>query len=161
MATDPRNPTSSETSLDQRRLIVRLTEQGHTAQEIATLAGVSRWTVGRWLRRYRQAGEAGLAYRPRRPRSPHPQTTSPQIRERLAAIREVHPRWGARLIRRQLLLEGQTPPSEVTIHHWLGRLGHPLVVPRTGTPLGFRQPPPAPDEIRWETDHQDQGGACI
>jgi IS30 family transposase len=64
MATDLRKPTSSETSLDQRQRIVRLSEQGHSAQEVATLVGVSRWTVLRWVRRYRQAGEVGLAYRP-------------------------------------------------------------------------------------------------
>jgi transposase len=161
MAVDLRKPTASETSLEQRQRIVHLSQQGHTAQEIATLVGVSRWTVGRWLRRYRQAGAVGLAYRPRRPRTPHPQTTPAAMRSRIQAIRDAHPRWGARLIRRQLLLDGQTPPAEQTIQRWLRRLGYPLVVPRTGKPLGFRQPPPAPQELRWETDHKEKGGSSI
>ena len=109
MGAEPSQPTSSETALAQRRLMVHLSEQGWTHQAIAAHLGVSRWTVLRWLRRYRVAGHVGLAYRPRRPTTPHPQTTPPAVRARIRAIREAHPRWGARLIRRQLAREGGRP----------------------------------------------------
>ncbi len=159
MGAELSQPTSSETLLAQRRLMVHLTEQGWSHQAIAEHLGVSRRTVLRWVGRYRAAGPVGLAYRPRRPRTPHPQTTPATVRARIRAIREAHPRWGARLIRRQLAREGVTPlPTEVTIQHWLAHFGFDLVQPRTGKPLGWPAPPPVPSEEVWQADFTEKGG---
>jgi transposase len=154
-------PTVSERSLAERQEIIRLTEAGWTAPAIATRLGCSVRTVTRWRSAYRGAGAAGLAYHSRRPHTPPGHTTPPPIVARLQALRAAHPGWGARLLRRQLLLEGVTPlPSERTVHHWLRRLGWPPVRPPTPKPLGFPQPPPAPrDDTVWEVDHKKKGGA--
>ena len=57
--------------------------------------GISRKTGYKWLGRYRQTGEAGLAERSRRPRR-SPRTTIPAVTERIVALRQAHPAWGAR-----------------------------------------------------------------
>lgn len=162
MADGTVKPTSSETAVAQRRLLVQLHQQGWTAPAIAQELGVSRWTVRRWVQRYQQAGEVGLAYRPRRPRREHPQTTPAAVRTRIRELREAHPGWGARLIRHQLDREGwETIPSEVTIQHWLARFGFALLQPRTHKPVGFTTPAPDPDEECWQADFKEKGGPPI
>jgi transposase len=143
-------PTVSETSLEQRQRIIALTSAGVSAPVIASELGCSVRTVHRWRARQRQAGPAGLAYHSRRPQTPHPQTTPPAVVARIQAIRAAHPRWGARLIHRQLRLDGVTPvPCEDTVGHWLRRLGYGPVRAR-GKPLGWTPPAPQPDETLWE-----------
>jgi transposase len=156
-------PTVSECSHAERQEIIRRTDAGESAPAIAAALGRSVRTVTRWRSAYRRQGEAGLAYHSRRPHHAPPHTTPPQVVDRIRTIREAHPGWGARLIRRQLLLDGVRPlPCERTIQSWLGRLGYPPVRPPTGKPLGFPQPPPAPrEEAVWEVDHKQKGGAPI
>jgi transposase len=159
MTTTPTaKPTVSETSLDQRQRIIALTQQGASATVIAQQVGCSPRTVTRWRARHRQAGDAGLAYRSRRPHTPHPQTTEASLVARIQAIRQAHPGWGARLIHRQLRLDG-TPdvPSERTIHAWLGRLGFGRVRPLPSKPLGWQTPAPSPHETVWEVDFTKKG----
>jgi transposase len=152
-------PTVSETSLEQRHLMVRLKAQGHTYAQIATALGCSPWTVRRWVQAARRVGEAGLAYKSRHPHRPHPQTTPPDLVARIQALRQAHPHWGARLIHRHLALEGWAAiPSEVTIHAWLKRLGFGLVHPPTGKPRGWTSPVPTRQEVRWQIDFKEKGG---
>lgn len=55
-----------------RLQILRHREDGHTQAGIAAMMGVSRATVGKWLKRYAQEGVAGLADRSSRPHhTPH------------------------------------------------------------------------------------------
>jgi transposase len=153
----PRKPTGRETTVEQREAMVRLRAQGASYAAIAARVGCSAWTVGRWVRAYAAGGEPALAYRSRRPRTPHPRTTPVAVQERIRAIRQRHPGWGARLIRRQLGLDGgAAAPSEVTIQHWLGRQGFPLVRPLRHKPLGWPGPPPAGPV--WEVDFKQKGG---
>lgn len=153
-------PTSSETSLAQRRQMVDLRAAGWTVSAIADEVGCSPRTVWRWLARARDAGEAGLAYRSRRPHTPHPQTTPSTVVADIQRIRTAHPGWGARLIRRQLLLDGgERVPSEVTIAAWLSRLGYGLVRPRRSKVLGWRPHPPTSDEVLWQIDFKQKGGS--
>ena len=162
MADDTVKPTGSETSLAQRRRIVQLHQQGWGAPAIAAELGISRWTARRWAQRYQQAGEVGLAYRPRRPRRDHPQTTPAAVRARIRELREAHPGWGARLIRRQLDRERVEPiPSEVTIQRWLSRFGFAALQPRPHKPLGFTTPAPDAAEECWQADFKEKGGCPI
>jgi transposase len=157
----PRKPTVSETALSQRQQIIALTTAGHSAAAIARHLGLSPRTITRWRARYRHAGEAGLAYRSRRPQTRHPQTTPAASVAPIPAIREAHPGWGARLIQRQLRLDGVAHvPSERTIHAWLGRLGYGPVRPRAhaGKPLGWQPPAPQPHDTVWEVDFKKKGG---
>jgi transposase len=153
-------PTISECSLSERQEILRRTEAGESAPVIAARLGRSVRTVTRWRSAFRRQGAAGLAYHSRRPQTAPAHTTPPAIVARIRAIRTQHPGWGARLIRRQLLLDGVSPlPSERTVHRWLRRLGLPPVRPPTPKPLGFPQPPAGRDDTIWEVDHKQKGGS--
>lgn len=155
----PPKPTATETSLAERQQIIQLTRQGHSAKAIALHLGCSPRTVHRWRARFRTSGEAGLTPRSRRPKQRHPQTTPEPVVARMRAIRETHPGWGARLIRRQLRVDGVTPvPCEGTIQRWLKRLGFGLVRPPVGKRLGWQPPDPLPSNARWQLDHKQKGG---
>jgi transposase len=155
-------PTWSESSIEQRQEIIRLHQSGLTYAAIAEQVGCSLWTVGRWVRAWQRAGEAGLAYKSRRPTSRHPQTTAGTIQDRIRTIRHTHPGWGARLIRHQLLLDGVSDiPSEVTIQAWLRRQGFPLVRPATAKPTGWREQRPVPLGPIWQVDFKQKGGPPI
>jgi transposase len=54
----------------RRRLAVQRVMDGYTQEEVAEFLGVHERTVRKWVARYQQQGEAGLATRPRsgRPR---------------------------------------------------------------------------------------------
>jgi transposase len=153
-------PTVSECARSERQEIIRRTEAGERAPAIAASLGRSVRTVTRWRRAFRRAGADGLAYHSRRPHTAPPHTTAPEIVARIEAIRAAHLGWGARLIRRQLVLAGVNPvPSERTVHNWLHRLGWPPVRTRH-KPLGFPQPlpPAARDDPLWEVAHKQKGG---
>jgi transposase len=49
----------------------RVVEDGLTLTEAAETTGVSVWTAGRWVRRYRAEGEAGLVDRSSAPATVH------------------------------------------------------------------------------------------
>jgi transposase len=154
-------PTGRETTQDERATMVRLRAEGRGYDAIAAQVGCSAWTVGRWVRAHAAGGPAALAYRSRRPTTAHPQTTAPAVQERIRAIRARHPGWGARLIRRQLVLDGVADaPSEVTVHRWLIRQGFPLVRPLRRKPLAWPTPPSGGSPV-WQADFKQKGGPGI
>lgn len=152
-------PAATDTSLADRHQIIVWSQKGLSAATIATRLGCSERTVYRWRKRHREAGTAGLQPHSRRPRQRHPQTTPEEIVARIGTIREEHPGWGARLIRRQLLLEEwEGVSSERTIAAWLKRLGYGPVRPQPGKRLGWQPPDPPPSNARWQLDHKQKGG---
>lgn len=154
--------SSTVLSLAERQQIITWHQERCTYAEIADRIGCSRWTVGRWVRAWRREGPSRLAPRSHRPHTVHPQTTPVRVQDRIRAIREQHPGWGARLIHRQLEVDHLTPvPSERTIHAWLRRQGFPLVRPRTAKPLGFPASAISPHQPLWEVDFKQKGGAII
>lgn len=159
MDTTMPRPTSTETSYRDRLRIVQLAAQGWTRPAIATELGWSVRTVQRWLARARQEGLEALVYRSRRPHTRHPLTTDPAVVARIDTLRQAHAGWGARLIRRQLLLEGWPGvPSEGTVQHWLRRLGYPPTAVVRHKPLGWPTPPSSPDAVVWQMDFKEKGG---
>jgi transposase InsO family protein len=85
--------------------------------------GVSRQTVHRWLRRYGEAGLAGLADLSSRPQS-CPHQLAAHVEERIVALRAVHPGWGPRTIGHRLEREGcSPPPSRSSVYRCLVRRG--------------------------------------
>lgn len=77
--------------------------------------GISRKTAYKWLKREREAGAAGLLEQSRRP-DHCPTQTSAEMERQVLAMREDHPAWGGRKIRRVLQNRGYTGvPAASTI----------------------------------------------
>ncbi len=69
-------------------MVRRVLEEGIALTEAAEAAGVSARTAGKWVRRYRAEGEAGLLDRSSAPRRVH-NATPPERVEAIAALRRV------------------------------------------------------------------------
>jgi transposase InsO family protein len=85
---------------------------------VAALArrfGVSRKTAHKWIKRHKVGGNAALADRSRRPRRLRSPTPGP-MKELVLGVRDKHPSWGGRKIRRRLQDLGHAAaPSASTI----------------------------------------------
>ena len=73
----------------RRRMVLLVLEEGLALTEAAEAAGVSARTAGKWVRRYREEGEAGLLDRSSAPRRVH-NATAPERVEAIAALRRLH-----------------------------------------------------------------------
>ena len=69
-----------------RAVLVRRIESGERAEAVAREMGVSRRTAFKWLKRFREEGEAGLEDRSSRPRR-HPRRIPRQRRRRIERLR--------------------------------------------------------------------------
>jgi transposase InsO family protein len=69
-------------------MVRRVLEEGVALTEAAEAAGVSARTAGKWVRRYRAEGEAGLLDRSSAPRRVHNLTPADRV-EAIAALRRV------------------------------------------------------------------------
>jgi transposase InsO family protein len=80
---------SAALSLKKRRLLVhRVADEGWSLTEAAESAEVSERTAGKWVRRYRAEGEAGLVDRSSAPRNVHNRTPEERVQV-IAALRRV------------------------------------------------------------------------
>ncbi len=80
---------NARTTLYARKLIVARVRAGHRPGEVAKQLGISRQTVGKWWRRWRAEGEAGLADRSSRPHR-MPRATAPEAAARIITARTEH-----------------------------------------------------------------------
>ena len=107
-------------SLNQRRrLAQRIVDQGWSLAEAAAAAEVSERTAGKWARRYRAEGEAGLVDRSSAARRVHNRTPEERI-EALAALRRLR-FTSAQLA--EMLAMPETTVSGILTRIGLGRLG--------------------------------------
>jgi transposase InsO family protein len=104
-------------------------QEGGNLSALCRQFGIDRKTGRKWLRRYREEGEAGLRERSRRPLSA-PGRTADAVRNRLAAALAEHPHWGARKLKAFLEQEGTPMPAASTIH---GILRHQKPPPEANT----------------------------
>lgn len=157
----------SGTVMDSRLEFVRLAEAGGVSiSELCRRFGVSRQTGHVWLKRYREAGEAGLCERSSRPQR-SPRQTAAAMEERILALRAAHPAWGGRKLVRRLRDQGVAPedgevPAASTATAVLRRHGK-LVGPEgpADAPARQRFERSAPNEL-WQMDFKghvamDQG----
>ena len=134
--------------MDKRREFVRLAMQdGANRRELCRRFGIHPDTGYKWLGRW-TAGEE-LSDRSRRPHV-SPGRTVAAIEERIVAVRDSHPAWGARKIARCLQRDGVKPPVLSTIHAILGRHGR-IVKPAGGMAAHQRFEKPAPN-LLWQMD---------
>jgi transposase InsO family protein len=134
--------------MDERREFVRLaTQEGSNRRELCRRFGIHPDTGYKWLRRWEVDKE--LADRSRRPHS-SPTRTDRAIEERILAVRNAHPAWGARKIVRRLERESLHSPAVSTVHEILRR--NDCIVARPGGVSAHQRfEKPAPN-LLWQMD---------
>jgi transposase InsO family protein len=117
--------------------------------------GVSRKTGYKWLSRFQEEGEAGLADRSRRPHRFRLQTAD-EIEQAVLEVRDKHPAWGGRKIRRRLQNLGRKDvpaPSTITaILHRNGRISEQESAKRRAS-IRFERS--EPNEL-WQMDFKGE-----
>jgi transposase InsO family protein len=144
-----------ETSImDQRREFVMLFEQnGVNRRELCRRFNISPTTGYALAARYRQEAEAGLADRSRRPQR-SPDRTTPAMAALVLAVRDEHPVWGGRKIRRRLEDLGHDGvPSASTITAVLHRHQRIDEAARAAREWPQRFERAAPNEL-WQMDYK-------
>jgi transposase InsO family protein len=107
-------------------------------------------TAYKWMARYRAQGRDGLADRSRRPHG-SPGRTVPAIEDQVIALRDAHPAWGGRKLRRRLVdLGAEGVPSASTITQVLRRHGR-LDASETPQRAFIRFEQAAPNDL-WQMD---------
>jgi len=107
-------PWGAVSIMDQRREFVRLALQGDTnVRELCRRFEISAETGYKWLRRWK-GGDHDLSDRSRRPHT-SPSRSSDDIEARVLEVRDGHPAWGPRKIRRVLQNKGFEAPALSTI----------------------------------------------
>ncbi len=158
-------PWKEMTTMSQRTAFIeRAKAEGANISALCREYGISRKTGYKWLKREQMAGAEGLADQSRRPKH-SPDQTPEWIEAQVLGVRESHPAWGGRKIRRTMQDAGCLQvPAASTITAILHR--HDKIDPEEGQK---HQPfqrfeREQPNEL-WQMDFKgyfalQQGGDC-
>ncbi|WP_375412494.1 IS481 family transposase [uncultured Bradyrhizobium sp.] len=134
--------------MEQRREFVRLAmQEGANRRELCRRFGIHPSTAYKWLARWR--ADQDVADQPRRPLG-SPRRTASALEQRVVAVRDAHPAWGARKIARCLRREDVSPPAVSTVHQILRRSDR-IKAPLGGAAASQRFEMPAPNML-WQMD---------
>ncbi len=140
---------------DQRvRFVVSATRGDKTMRALCAEFEISRPTGYEWLRRYTAGGIAGVVEKSRRPRS-SPRQTPTEVEERVVALREQRPDWGARKLQ-VLLAREEIHLPVITVHRILLRRGWVRPQDRFRAAVG-RFERGAPNQL-WQMDFKSPVG---
>ena len=138
-----------------RREFVKLASvEGANVSALCRQFGVSRKTGYKWLGRFRLEGESGLGDRSRRPHQVRDRT-SDAMEAKVLAVRDEHPAWGGRKIRRRLQSLGETPSAASTITEILRRHGRIAASESAAREPYERFERSAPNEL-WQIDFKGE-----
>ena len=113
-------PWQEVSTMRQREEFVGLASAGGNVRQLCRRFGISTTTGYKWLER--QRGGEGLADRSRRPLH-SPGQSEAAVERAVLALREAHPAWGARKLKRRLEMLGEPMPAVSTVHAMLVRHG--------------------------------------
>ena len=141
-------PWQEMSAVSLRAEFVRLAAApGANVRELCRRFGVSPPTAYKWLARARGGGD--LADRSRRPRT-SPGRLPADVEAAVLALRDEHPAWGGRKLRRRLLDLGRPAPAASTVTAVLRR--HGRLGPRAGSPRDFVRFEHAAANDLWQMD---------
>lgn len=141
-------PWQEVSTVQSRIEFVALAEQGGNIRQLCRRFGISPTTAYKWLGRHRTG--ADLADRSRRPVH-SPQRVEASTEQAVLALRQAHPNWGARKLKRRLTDLGHTLPAASTVHAILVRQGCISAhASEAATPFQ-RFEHPAPNDL-WQMD---------
>ena len=118
-------PWSETCAMDERmRFVIAASEDEAVMSEICAEFGISRQSGYKWLERYRREGAEGLKERSRAPIR-HGRARDEELVEAALALRERHPTWGPKKLRRKLgeRFPEAPAPARSTIGDWLRKEG--------------------------------------
>ncbi|MGJ5206012.1 IS481 family transposase [Bradyrhizobium sp. HKCCYLR20261] len=134
--------------MEQRREFVRLAlQEGANRRDLCRRFGIHPSTGYKWIQRKQASQE--LIERSRRPRT-SPARTAAELEERILAVRDAHPAWGARKIASCLERAGHSSPALSTIHEILRRTGR--IVPAPGGPPATERFEMSAPNLLWQMD---------
>ena len=137
-------PWEEVSVMDRRAEFVRLARmEGANRRELCRRFGIHATTGYKWL------GREDFEDRSRRPHS-SPARTASSIEARILAVRDEHPAWGARKIKRYVENRGVALGAASTVHAVLAR--HDRIEPPPGgeaASLRFEKPAPP---LLWQMD---------
>jgi len=143
-------PWNEVSIMEQRREFVRLAmQEGTNRRELCRRFGIHPDTGYKWLGRW-TGGERELSDRSRRPHA-SPGRTQAVTEERVLAVRDAHPAWGARKIARCLERDGHLSPAISTVHEILRRHGRVEAAAGRSGQAFQRFEKPAPN-LLWQMD---------
>ncbi len=143
-----------EVSSERIRFVQAAVLQEQSFVSLCVSFDISRPTGYRWLKRFRAGGVAAMQEHSRRPIQ-SPTRLGAAIEERIVALRQRYPEWGARKLAVLLDREGLSVPR-MTVHRVLERRGllHPLDRHPTATGRFERA---APNQL-WQMDFKSPKG---
>lgn len=145
-------------------LMIRSGESPGSFAELCKRYEISRKSGYKWLKRYEAEGPEGLADRSREPHH-QPNRSGEETEKAILDLREEHPAWGGRKLRKRLLnLEVEEVPSASTITEILRRNGKLNDAPEAGQQKHQRFERKAPNDL-WQMDFKGHfalksGGRC-
>ncbi len=146
--TNRRSPRQNRYSVEFKLKAVKLClEEGYTASMVAKELGIGDSTLGNWLKRYREGGEAGLEYR-----APVPAVHSrvdPAVKAKAVELKKQDPQRGSRRISHLLARFHLMKASPETVRRTLKEEG--LVEPPKKKP---KRNPPKPRFFERSTPNQ-------
>jgi transposase InsO family protein len=138
-------------SLKKEFVSLATNDNGSDFSHLCARFGISRKTGYKWIKRFLDYGEDGLMDESRRPLK-SPSKTSQQMEEAVLVIRDQHPAWGGRKIRRRLENMGyQDVPVPSTITAILNR-GHRITQEESGKHKPFERFQRAAPNDLWQMD---------
>ena len=116
-------PATRPTTIQQRQEIGRLAAEGLSYSAIAARTGLSVWTVRKWARRAKQAGQAGLVTQWGRPASGPLVGFEPLVAYVALRLKRQHPTWGAvyvvkKMSQRASLKDKKLPEATTVWRYW-------------------------------------------
>jgi transposase InsO family protein len=135
--------------MDQRKELVRLLQQPDVnRRELCRRFGISPKTGYKWLARASTAEAEWALDRSRRPQG-SPRRSGKELEAAVLAVRDAHPAWGARKIRRRLEAQHESAPVASTVHAILSRNQR---IPAPAQPTQYtRFEHPPPNDL-WQMD---------
>lgn len=136
---------------ERREFATLALSEGANISALCRRFGVVRKNGYKWIRRFKELGEAGLVDQPKTPHSFRSPTPNEMV-DLVLGVRDEHPAWGGRKIRARLLRLGhETVPAASTITQILRRQGRlPDSGPETARPFE-RFERSTPNEL-WQID---------
>ena len=123
-------PATRATTVQQRREMAYLADQGETYQSVADQTGVSFWTARKWIRQARRGGLAALVTTFGRPDTGPMSGFDPLVRYVALRLKRQHKTWGAAYVVKKMgerpSLKDEKLPDPTTVWRYWRSFGDRL-----------------------------------